>query len=113
VDSLLEAPLDARALNEQDPTRNFLAPGLGGEELHGIEVLLAQAQILEIDEYEWVLFTVNAALPFFGQPDSATSVRMLSAALDRRCDARATEPLRRRTAAGGGVDQRRAGNCRA
>jgi hypothetical protein len=55
-------------LNEQDPTRGFLAPGLGGEELHGIEVLLAQAHILEIDEYEWVLFTVNAALPFFGQP---------------------------------------------
>ena len=55
-------------LNEQDPSRSFLAPGLGGEELHGIEVLLAQAHILEIDEYEWVLFTVNAALPFFGQP---------------------------------------------
>lgn len=55
-------------LKEQDPSRSFLAPGLGGEELHGIEVLLAQAHILEIDEYEWVLFTVNAALPFFGQP---------------------------------------------
>jgi hypothetical protein len=55
-------------LNEQDPSRSFLAPGLGGEELHGIEVLLAQAHILEIDEYEWVIFTVNAALPFFGQP---------------------------------------------
>jgi hypothetical protein len=55
-------------LKEQDQSRSFLAPGLGGEELHGIEVLLAQAHILEIDEYEWVIFTVNAALPFFGQP---------------------------------------------
>lgn len=55
-------------LKEQDPARTFLSPGLGGEELYGIEVLLAQAHILEIDEYEWVIFTVNAALPFFGRP---------------------------------------------
>lgn len=55
-------------LNEQDPARLFLTPGVGGEELYGIEVMLAQAQVLEIDEYEWVIFTVNAALPFFGRP---------------------------------------------
>ncbi len=54
-------------LHEQRPDGTFLAPGLGGEELHGIEVLLAQAHVLEIEEYEWVIFTVNAALPFFGQ----------------------------------------------
>ena len=55
-------------LNEQDPARLFLTPGVGGEELYGIEVMLAQAQVLEIDEYEWVIFTVNAALPLFGRP---------------------------------------------
>ncbi len=55
-------------LDEQDPTRLFLSPGYGGEELFGIEVLLAQAHMLEIDEYEWVIFAVNAALPFFGRP---------------------------------------------
>lgn len=55
-------------LDEQRPDGTFLAPGLGGEELHGIEVLLAQAHVLEIEEYEWVIFTINAALPFFGLP---------------------------------------------
>ncbi len=55
-------------LGEQDPTRAFFSPGFGGEELHGIEVLLAQAHVLEIDEYEWIIFTVNAALPYFGRP---------------------------------------------
>jgi hypothetical protein len=55
-------------LSEQDPTRTFFSPGYGGEELYGIEVLLAQAHVLEIDEYEWVIFTVNAALPYFGRP---------------------------------------------
>ncbi len=55
-------------MKELEPTRSFLSPGCGGEELYGIEVLLAQAHLLEIDEYEWVIFTVNAALPFFGRP---------------------------------------------
>lgn len=55
-------------LAEQEPTRGFLSPGYGGEELFGIEVLLAQAHILDIDEYEWIVFAVNAALPFFGKP---------------------------------------------
>jgi hypothetical protein len=53
-------------LHEEDPTRTLFSPGCGGEELYGIEVLLAQAHLLEIDEYEWVIFTVNAVLPFFG-----------------------------------------------
>src|SRR6185369_3435703 len=55
-------------LDQHDPTRAFFSPGLGGEELQGIEVLLAQAHLLEIAEYEWVIFTVNAALPFYGRP---------------------------------------------
>jgi hypothetical protein len=55
-------------LAEQEPMRTFLSPGYGGEELFGIEVLLAQAHLLDIDEYEWVIFAVNAALPFFGKP---------------------------------------------
>lgn len=55
-------------LAEQEPTRGFLSPGYGGEELFGIEVLLAQAHLLDIDEYEWIVFAVNAALPFFGKP---------------------------------------------
>ena len=49
-------------------TRAFFSPGLGGEELQGIEVLLAQAHLLEVPEYEWVIFTVNAALPYYGRP---------------------------------------------
>jgi hypothetical protein len=55
-------------LDGQDSTRTFFSPGLGGEELQGIEVLLAQAHLLEISEYEWVIFTVNAALPYYGRP---------------------------------------------
>jgi hypothetical protein len=55
-------------LGEYDPSRPFFSPGLGGEELHGIEVLLAQAHLLEVAEYEWVIFTVNAALPYYGRP---------------------------------------------
>jgi hypothetical protein len=55
-------------LNEHDSTRPFLSPGCGAEELHGIEVLLAQAHLLGIPEYEWVIFTVNSALPYFGHP---------------------------------------------
>ena len=55
-------------LDQHDPTRTFFSPGLGGEELQGIEVLLAQAHLLEIAEYEWVIFTVNAALPYYGRP---------------------------------------------
>jgi hypothetical protein len=55
-------------LDQQDPSRTFFSPGLGGEELQGIEVLLAQAHLLEIAEYEWVIFTVNAALPYYGRP---------------------------------------------
>src|SRR5262249_9658402 len=44
-------------LPDHDVTRTFFSPGLGGEELQGIEVLLAQAHLLEIAEYEWVIFT--------------------------------------------------------
>ena len=55
-------------LGEQEPTRAFLSPGYGGEELFGIEVLLAQAHLLDIGEYEWVIFAVHAALPLFGKP---------------------------------------------
>lgn len=55
-------------LDTHDGTRMFFSPGLGGEELQGIEVLLAQAHLLEIPEYEWVIFTVNAALPYYGRP---------------------------------------------
>jgi hypothetical protein len=55
-------------LDPQDGSRTFFSPGLGGEELQGIEVLLAQAHLLEIPEYEWVIFTVNVALPFYGRP---------------------------------------------
>jgi hypothetical protein len=55
-------------LGDHDPSRPFFSPGVGGEELHGIEVLLAQAHLLEVPEYEWVIFTVNAALPYFGRP---------------------------------------------
>ena len=55
-------------LDAQDGARTFFSPGLGGEELQGIEVLLAQAHLLEIPEYEWVIFTVNAALPYYGRP---------------------------------------------
>ena len=54
-------------MKELEPTRSFLSPGCGGEEIYGIEVLLAQAHLLEIDQYEWVIFTVNAALPFIGR----------------------------------------------
>ena len=84
-------------LSEQEPTRLFLTPGVGGEELYGIEVMLAQAQVLEIDEYEWVIFTVNAALPFFGRPvreleSDATRLRWMVdatlAKLSRRDSAR-------------------------
>lgn len=55
-------------LDTHDGARTFFSPGLGGEELQGIEVLLAQAHLLEIPEYEWVIFTVNAALPYYGRP---------------------------------------------
>jgi hypothetical protein len=55
-------------LSDHDPSRPFFSPGIGGEELHGIEVLLAQAHLLEVTEYEWVIFTVNAALPYYGRP---------------------------------------------
>jgi hypothetical protein len=55
-------------LGEHDPTRPFFSPGVGGEELHAIEVLLAQAHLLEVAEYEWLIFTVNAALPYYGRP---------------------------------------------
>ena len=67
-------------LDEHDPNRPFFAPGIGGEELHGIEVLLAQAHLLEVAEYEWVIFAVNAALPFYGRPTgemSAHATRLL------------------------------------
>ena len=33
---------------ELEPTRSFLTPGVGGEELYGIEVLLAQAHLLRV-----------------------------------------------------------------
>lgn len=55
-------------LDQHDATRAFFSPGLGGEELQGIEVLLAQAHLLEITEYEWIIFTVNSALPYYGRP---------------------------------------------
>ena len=55
-------------LADHEPNRPFFSPGIGGEELHGIEVLLAQAHLLEVAEYEWVIFTVNAALPYYGRP---------------------------------------------
>jgi hypothetical protein len=67
-------------LDEHEPSRGFLSPGYGGEELFGIEVLLAQAHVLDVDEYEWVIFAVNAALPFFGRPIgelSSQAVRLL------------------------------------
>jgi hypothetical protein len=54
-------------LGNRDDSLTFFSPGIGAEELHGIEVLLAQAHILEIDEYDWVIFTVNVALPYYGR----------------------------------------------
>ncbi len=55
-------------LTDHDPSSRFFAPGVGGEELHGIEVMLAQAHVLEVEVYDWVIFTVNAALPHYGRP---------------------------------------------
>ena len=55
-------------LNDHDPSSRFFAPGVGGEELRGIEVVLAQAHVLEVEVYDWVIFTVNAALPHYGRP---------------------------------------------
>jgi hypothetical protein len=86
-------------LDEHDPERRFLTPGVGGEELFAIEVMLAQAQALEVDEYEWVIFTVNGVLPYFGRPvrelgPQATRLRwMVDATLARLNRAPSGEPL--------------------
>jgi hypothetical protein len=55
-------------LEQHREATTFFSPGVGGEELHNIEVLLAQAHILEIEEYDWLIFTVNTALPYYGLP---------------------------------------------
>lgn len=55
-------------IDQHREATTFFSPGIGGEELHNIEVLLAQAHILEIEEYDWLIFTVNAALPYYGLP---------------------------------------------